>query len=997
MADGVTIRAFAPGEFNLADCCELFLKSRDDGCITRERGVRVKKGRTIPSNTLLCLFPGDSERYYDNPSEEEQTDNIKYAVLECFPDNRISQEIKDKTRHERRPDSDYSITSRVTNRRYVAVGKLEIGRLEHVSTDLDFVTRLVLFKESNVMKALGRLNGRGRFVAKRENVSIPDLHADAMVRIKACPAGAPTIRPGDIVRQIGNVYRDGTPDESKDSVPPNDTDTQVHEFFKRKFVESQRHGDDLVMILERASFRFAVVVNQNSTEEYLKGFNFVVERVVCIAKASTGFVVGDVLRSLRNSESKIVSPHGLYLEMNDAEMRVRDMKQRWNDANHFKSQALDDGFTHLIEEADTLLEDARNAYNDANDRLKALQSRSFTVAIENPQIFLLTDDRQQTVGVISRVRRDAEQGVICEVTTRVSSASSGLRWREIGSERPDEGVELTNAASLSNELRNKTSFTRDEWNGLNIVEKVSTATFVRAGAKYFRPVGDYEPPDMQEEQSVNLVAQGHLTFKKVTFEPMLSEKSHPTFRDIYKLSLDNKNYKQVRNGLANARAYYENKYDTLFGKEGRKPNDFEPFEALHRQIKTTFRLEPSYPHMAPFVNEADPNRSNIIFREPQDWFNDLYAERQAVNVGAHHNLDVLESAPRWMKNFKDPKQNNFWDSTKTNHYQRPALVTTRDLGEGEELFAIYGRGRDTWSDENTDVVCKICGQRARLPIDAERASKWEYDWAEWRCSEHRVKRCGTCDKVVEFESKVIRPHEKGICTACQGSSSIEPPAEAPDAPPAPSKKLPTWNAFITGLRDAVRVAQQTAPFAGRSTLFGADEGLDYESASALLMSQGGSIWTQYQTARTHSKYDPNILMSTDDPATFAQLFRKCFEEFRWFRSGRQQGPIDKTLTYGRELSDAEFTASFILGEMWSDLGGGAQPYMKHYVLSKPQINMTWHVDKNKGPQTDVVIYVVVGALGAVVPASSLAFPPSSASAAISSASNASYTHSLNSF
>ena len=74
--------------------------------------------------------------------------------------------------------------------------------------------------------------------------------------------------------------------------------------------------------------------------------------------------------------------------------------------------------------------------------------------------------------------------------TDVPVGALGLRWRAIGSDKPQKGVELVNA-KLSKALQQKTKFTQDEWKTFG-AKRLSTDTFIEVGVTtgtkaYFQP------------------------------------------------------------------------------------------------------------------------------------------------------------------------------------------------------------------------------------------------------------------------------------------------------------------------------------------------------------------------------------------------------------------------------------------------------------------------------------------------------------------------------
>jgi hypothetical protein len=105
-----------------------------------------------------------------------------------------------------------------------------------------------------------------------------------------------------------------------------------------------------------------------------------------------------------------------------------------------------------------------------------------------PRLPNVLDDAHNDVyrklnALISEVMMDMTTS--CFVSSCVKS-TLGFKWQGIGSERPDNGEELTNVG-LSKALTQKIEFTEDEWQGFRI-HGLLTKHVVRAGNEYFKPV-----------------------------------------------------------------------------------------------------------------------------------------------------------------------------------------------------------------------------------------------------------------------------------------------------------------------------------------------------------------------------------------------------------------------------------------------------------------------------------------------------------------------------
>jgi len=78
--------------------------------------------------------------------------------------------------------------------------------------------------------------------------------------------------------------------------------------------------------------------------------------------------------------------------------------------------------------------------------------------------------------------------------------ASGLKWIQIGSAKPTNGRELSNAA-LADALASKTEFTQPQWDTFGIKD-LHFADFVRVGNVYYRPGGNVEPDILGKLKSV---------------------------------------------------------------------------------------------------------------------------------------------------------------------------------------------------------------------------------------------------------------------------------------------------------------------------------------------------------------------------------------------------------------------------------------------------------------------------------------------------------------
>ena len=68
--------------------------------------------------------------------------------------------------------------------------------------------------------------------------------------------------------------------------------------------------------------------------------------------------------------------------------------------------------------------------------------------------------------------------------------ASGLKWRNIGNEKPSKGEELTNAADLASALasttKSMTEFTQEQWDAFGI-SALRIDHFIKSGKSYFQP------------------------------------------------------------------------------------------------------------------------------------------------------------------------------------------------------------------------------------------------------------------------------------------------------------------------------------------------------------------------------------------------------------------------------------------------------------------------------------------------------------------------------
>ena len=83
---------------------------------------------------------------------------------------------------------------------------------------------------------------------------------------------------------------------------------------------------------------------------------------------------------------------------------------------------------------------------------------------------------------------------------RRGKSAFGLKWRNVGSEKPQQGVERVNA-ELTEQLQQRTEFTQAEWDRFGVSD-LDTHDYVLAGGAYFQPTTSDRPEGMQ---------LGHLT------------------------------------------------------------------------------------------------------------------------------------------------------------------------------------------------------------------------------------------------------------------------------------------------------------------------------------------------------------------------------------------------------------------------------------------------------------------------------------------------------
>eukprot|EP00966_Prymnesium_polylepis_P177312 4106744-Prymnesium_polylepis.1 len=135
-------------------------------------------------------------------------------------------------------------------------------------------------------------------------------------------------------------------------------------------------------------------------------------------------------------------------------------------------------------------------YEDYVDRITGVLQRTLAFAAGHAELELppiphvdvpLGDQRRLELAegqlvVMSTYSSDGEVGTQLGVVQ-----ASGLRWRNIGAEKPADGDELQ-SEKLARELQlvGKTSFTLKEWDSLGI-ERVYRHTFIKSGVEYFEP------------------------------------------------------------------------------------------------------------------------------------------------------------------------------------------------------------------------------------------------------------------------------------------------------------------------------------------------------------------------------------------------------------------------------------------------------------------------------------------------------------------------------
>ena len=130
-------------------------------------------------------------------------------------------------------------------------------------------------------------------------------------------------------------------------------------------------------------------------------------------------------------------------------------------------------------------------------------------------------------------------------------------------------------------------------------------------------------------------------------------------------------------------------------------------------------------------------------------------------------------------------------------------------------------------------------------------------------------------------------------------------------------------------------------------------------------------WVHYGTnTKKTQTYTKNVLTSCDDKRFFTEIFCQIF--YATFFSKKQ----DRGRLYVGEDSAIDHNyikEEFTFANLWkyiiqsvSDLMDTTfvkNHHVKPYILSKPNnTNMTWHIDKNIGNKTDVVMYIILGPL-----------------------------------
>ena len=76
--------------------------------------------------------------------------------------------------------------------------------------------------------------------------------------------------------------------------------------------------------------------------------------------------------------------------------------------------------------------------------------------------------------------------------------SSGLKWKEVGSEKPSTGTELINE-KLASELIHKAEFTQEEWDSFGITD-LRTHHFIKSGKRYFKPAVGFQFKSFEKEE-----------------------------------------------------------------------------------------------------------------------------------------------------------------------------------------------------------------------------------------------------------------------------------------------------------------------------------------------------------------------------------------------------------------------------------------------------------------------------------------------------------------
>ena len=111
--------------------------------------------------------------------------------------------------------------------------------------------------------------------------------------------------------------------------------------------------------------------------------------------------------------------------------------------------------------------------------------------------------RNSALGSIVRLQvlgRTGSKLPVDDQPTR-TSPPSGLRWIDIGFEKPTSGDEIDNA-DLATALENKTEFTKEELSQMN-VSNLSHHSYIKANDTYFKPAVDYNDAANLDEDHLN--------------------------------------------------------------------------------------------------------------------------------------------------------------------------------------------------------------------------------------------------------------------------------------------------------------------------------------------------------------------------------------------------------------------------------------------------------------------------------------------------------------